>query len=1039
MPTISSLVVRLTADTRDLNRDLRQAKDNLQRFAREASGATRGAARSPFDQQTAAIAQELARTQSALTTAMAGGSREAQTLAARFHALTAAQRQEAVAAREALTALRDREGASRRLGEGMRQLGATMTAGVTAPLVALGVASVRSATQMDSLKRGLTAVVGSSEEAERQLVRLREVAKLPGLGRVEAIQGAIQLQAAGLSAELAEKSLLGFGNALASVGKGKADLDGVTLALTQISAKGKVSAEEINQLAERVPQIRTAMRDAFGTANTEALQKQGLTARRFIEGITAELLKLPRVTGGVQNAFENLGDVVGEALGEIGRNILPTLLPIVEKITARLTGLTREFAALPQPVRTLIISMAGIALAAGPVLLVTGQLLMSWNAVKVAAPVWANSLKSVGAALLAAPGWTKVAVAALAALALAWSTDFGGIRTATMNFVSWITPTLSDMGNEILAQAKGWLADFRQSWSDAMSGIKSDVGNAWAGIAGEMFAGFTRGLQAVQKGILNMPPALTASLEKLMGFIPGGKNLLDAVRGAAMFPQYVELRNWAEDAANMTRRDQPGGAKPRPFAGRDDPADPVKKKKELTPLQQEMLSLQGRLNAAWNTESAILSDLNPKVAELAGQFRHVAATGKAGIKLFEDVIRAETEAQKAIARARMDPGFRQAEEELQRVISGPQRLQQFKDRLLDLQLQIKELNGEDTGGLRRLFRDFGDVVGEDDLIRMMEATAAVEKLTKARGVWQQMNQLRLESRASSAEFEGSTSTQYTAGQRQAILMFGRDLKDLTQAEKDAGDEFLRLTRTLNRNRLAWDYWEKQAQDIRSATVVAGIGFLDAKQQFLAFAAGGDRGRRALEMLGVRLEQLGPAARKTATNFLQEMMRFEELSSVMETLVSGIQDVFRKGFENLAEEGFGGFFRSIYQGFRQLLIQMAAEFLSSQIRNALTNLAGGLFTKAAAWRPPMARAAGGPVMAGSPYLVGERGPELFLPRQSGTIMNQRQMATAGAGASYTINVNVSGQDTPAARANAGALADEIGRNLQRAARRNRGGR
>src|SRR5688500_2303228 len=32
-----------------------------------------------------------------------------------------------------------------------------------------------------------------------------------------------------------------------------------------------------------------------------------------------------------------------------------------------------------------------------------------------------------------------------------------------------------------------------------------------------------------------------------------------------------------------------------------------------------------------------------------------------------------------------------------------------------------------------------------------------------------------------------------------------------------------------------------------------------------------------------------------------------------------------------------------------------------------------------------RAAGGPVSAGSPYIVGERGPELFVPGTSGTIV------------------------------------------------------
>jgi phage-related minor tail protein len=37
-----------------------------------------------------------------------------------------------------------------------------------------------------------------------------------------------------------------------------------------------------------------------------------------------------------------------------------------------------------------------------------------------------------------------------------------------------------------------------------------------------------------------------------------------------------------------------------------------------------------------------------------------------------------------------------------------------------------------------------------------------------------------------------------------------------------------------------------------------------------------------------------------------------------------------------------------------------------------------------------KATGGPVSAGSPYIVGERGPELFMPSGSGTIIPNNQM-------------------------------------------------
>ncbi len=162
--------------------------------------------------------------------------------------------------------------------------------------------------EFDGLVRGLKTIEGTAAATTARLQAMREVAKLPGLGFEEAIRGDIKLRAVGLSAELSEKALRSFGNALATVGGGKDDLNGVILALSQMAAKGKISAEEINQMSERVPQVRAAMKAAFGTADTEALGKSGMTAVEFITRLTDQLGKLPAVTGGARNALDNYAD-----------------------------------------------------------------------------------------------------------------------------------------------------------------------------------------------------------------------------------------------------------------------------------------------------------------------------------------------------------------------------------------------------------------------------------------------------------------------------------------------------------------------------------------------------------------------------------------------------------------------------------------------------------------------------------------------------------------------------------------------------------
>lgn len=221
-----------------------------------------------------------------------------------------------------------------RAGVRLADIGTRLTLALTLPLAAVGTASVLSATRMDSLERGLTAVAGSSSEAAAQMTRLADVARLPGLGFREAIQGSIRLQAAGFSAQEAEASLRAFGNALATVGAGKAELDAVTRALTQIIAKGKVSAEEINQIAENLPQVRVAMEAAFGTANTEAIQRMGLSARSFVAGLTTELGKLEQVSGGPANDFENFADAPFRAGAAIGERMLPAVTGVLDALAA---------------------------------------------------------------------------------------------------------------------------------------------------------------------------------------------------------------------------------------------------------------------------------------------------------------------------------------------------------------------------------------------------------------------------------------------------------------------------------------------------------------------------------------------------------------------------------------------------------------------------------------------------------------------------------------------------------------------------------
>lgn len=256
------------------------------------------------------------------------------------------------------------------IGRKATSVGNALSLGITLPILGVGTAVLKAASDLDALRRGMVTVTGSVDKARETMAALEEVAKLPGLGFKEALQGSINLQAAGFSAKLAERALIGFGNALATVGRGKAELDGVIRALSQIKSKGVISAEEINQLAERVPQIRQIMMEAFGTASTEALQAAGLGVDEFVERVIGSLEKLPKATGGVKNSFENLSDSMLRAADAIGQQLIPAIIPLVDGLVRMLEGVR---ALDPNTVRWAI-ALGAVAAAAGPVIAAIGTL-----------------------------------------------------------------------------------------------------------------------------------------------------------------------------------------------------------------------------------------------------------------------------------------------------------------------------------------------------------------------------------------------------------------------------------------------------------------------------------------------------------------------------------------------------------------------------------------------------------------------------------------------------------------------------------------
>lgn len=98
----------------------------------------------------------------------------------------------------------------------------------------------------------------------------------------------------------------------------------------------------------------------------------------------------------------------------------------------------------------------------------------------------------------------------------------------------------------------------------------------------------------------------------------------------------------------------------------------------------------------------------------------------------------------------------------------------------------------------------------------------------------------------------------------------------------------------------------------------------------------------------------------------------------------------------------------FDDLKRIALSAMAEIASAAIRSGMGALgggsggAGGLGTVLLSLLGAPGRATGGPVAPGRPYLIGERGPELFVPTASGRVETLRPGGSRDVRVQITIN-------------------------------------
>jgi len=219
----------------------------------------------------------------------------------------------------------------------------------------------------------------------------------------------------------------------------------------------------------------------------------------------------------------------------------------------------------------------------------------------------------------------------------------------------------------------------------------------------------------------------------------------------------------------------------------------------------------------------------------------------------------------------------------------------------------------------------------------------------------------------------------------------------------------------------------------------------AEVQGTGFQAGfiGDAARAFEDQLaaGKTVERATEVAKLT-----EQLQLAQSQAQSLEGLVLNIGDAFGQamtvGVASLvdgtksAEQIFADFLNTIANALLQTAAQMIATYTAIGIARTFAGVPAARGLEAATPEGNAAfldrvfsldlagpRAAGGPVSAGRPYLVGERGPEMFVPRSTGSIYPNDVMGMGGS--NIVVNVDAGGSSVGGDPGQANMLGKAIG--------------
>ena len=404
--------------------------------------------------------------------------------------------------------------------------GTKMTVGVTAPLTALATAGVKYNATMESYLANLTTLLGGNQqEAQKLLDTLKEMANTTPYEAQDLVKATQKMMAFGISADDSLKYLQMLGD----VAMGDAfKMDSLTLAFSQISASGRASMEDINQMidqgfnpltiiAQKTGESMGDLRDRVSAGQVSFEEIAGAFETATSKGGTF-YQSMDKASQTTEGKISSLKDAFGSALGSMTEALLPFVTDAVEG----LTKVANWFSNLDDNGKRTVLTLAGIALAIGPITSAIGGLIKAGNGINKIIKIiksWelATKLQTVA---------TKAMAVAQKALNLVMNANpMVLIVTAIMAVVAglvllynkfeWFRNAVDKVFSFVIGIVQGVIDFFKNNWQTILLFILNPFAGVFK-ILYDKFEGFRNFVNGVVEAIKNFFVGLFNKIVELL-------------------------------------------------------------------------------------------------------------------------------------------------------------------------------------------------------------------------------------------------------------------------------------------------------------------------------------------------------------------------------------------------------------------------------------------------------------------------------------------------------------------------------------------